>query len=170
LTYELHPQTVVRLVVAYEVNASRHVEERSVSLEELRRDCFLLISAILERQPHRAGQDCPEIWINGEGHVIEAIYPRSDTVDQDIIANSYTSLGSEEKTTVGLQYASSLDVRHRSKGRLRAISFGRRYQRHNNALNENSSLRSMWESLCDFDWPEPKSSSASSSDVTEIDW
>jgi hypothetical protein len=145
LTYELHPQTVVRMAVIHEVNGSRHTEEPSVSLEELRKDCFLLISVLLEQQPHRAGQNSPEIWINGEGHVIEAIYPRSDTVDQVTIPNPHTSLGSEENTTIGLQYASTLDVRHRPKGRLREIDIGSRYRRHNNALNENSSLRSTWE-------------------------
>jgi hypothetical protein len=95
LTYKLSPQAVVRFVVAHKINGVELVQQRNTSLETLRKDCFLLLSAVLKQNLDRAAKDCPDIWINGEGHVIEAIYPGSATADRDAIANSHSSLGTE---------------------------------------------------------------------------
>jgi hypothetical protein len=153
----------VRFVVAYEANGVKQDLERNILLQDLRKRCFLLLSLALDRHPNRTASatQAPEIWIDGEGNVIEAVFPAFGTDYKETITNPHTSLSMEEQLKLGLHYASSLDVRMRpNRPEDSPFDADTRFPLGQDRIwNAHCSLRSMWEALRDLEWPDPKEES-----------
>jgi hypothetical protein len=76
LMYKLRPYGLLR----FELRSTREdgLEECSnhaTTLLLLRKRIFVFISGIMEDYPWRKDDDCPEIWVNGYGQIVEVTYP-----------------------------------------------------------------------------------------------
>ena len=53
----------------------RYSETSSVSMAELRRNCFLLLSFVITSHAERVLDRCPQMWLNGSGQALRVFYP-----------------------------------------------------------------------------------------------
>jgi hypothetical protein len=171
LTYDLLPQSMV--LICIKTNHGEIRDEHAVSLEDIRKRCFLYISEIMENFPLQSCQKCPELWINGYGTVLGAFDQFIDLSQQGgYRSNSYAKLDDTDLLEIGREYATNLE--RRPAPMLPAISYTStsenkspnavRLQRWafpcgrkpNQALRECDDLRSMWISLKGLDWFEQR--------------
>lgn len=148
LTDGFSKRTIVRFAVTKQVGDFKHIEEHSMPLQQLRKDCFLLLSTILERHPERAIQDCPALWINAQGRVICASYPTFGMRDCETIDNPHASLSIKERHVLGKDYVYFLETKPGPQGGTTKLT----YWYYNHEPNVDGSLLSMWRSICDLDW------------------
>jgi hypothetical protein len=111
LTY--HFQTLAMLSVQARSGFANiaHNHEFNFTVAEMRRKCFVFLGSIIDQQPERLQQDCPEIWINGKGSIIEAVYPSQNGAVQDIFSNPYAYANTTTTTAMGIYYARLLETR-----------------------------------------------------------
>lgn len=158
LTYILRPYSVLRFNLTRPARQGLTSEVYTTTLASFRKDFFIFISSIMSEAPTSADLDCPEVWIDGCGHIIWATYPSTDKG----VKKHWPRIPSEHNSILsGDEYARSLEIESHEVESLEKESCSslclRRVRTHNNALNESESLCAMWTSLRDLDRPEEES-------------
>jgi hypothetical protein len=142
LTYGLRPHSLLRFILH---GKGLQKEVHVTTLESLRKAIFVFLSIIVDQDPDSASLECPEVWIDGHGNIIEAIYAATDKHAERSWPTQCRFLAPEEILSMGTAYAGSLVARPR-----RTLFLPCR--EHNLALTESNSLRAIWISLRDLDW------------------
>jgi hypothetical protein len=174
LTYPFRTPAMLSVQVRSDFENLAHNHEFNFTVAEIRRKCIIIIGSSIDQHPERLLQDCPEIWMNGKGSIIDAVYPSQNGAVQDTFSNPYAYADTATTTAMGIYYARSLETcttyvqcfkeqRSLEPGQVEGVDliWEYRYQqskhRHNDKLNKDNTLQSMWISLCDLDWPLPGS-------------
>jgi hypothetical protein len=156
LTYRLRPHSVL----CFSLQMQDHQNEVHVTtLETLRKAFFVFISSIMNKHPNSESLNCPEVWIDGHGNIIEGVYaPTEDRIERSW-PNEHSGLTQGQLLSEGLKYAQSLEAKPEPESlgaRARPVYLVERGRRHNNGLMASNSLRAMWKLLRDLDWPEER--------------
>jgi hypothetical protein len=167
LTYDLLAQSIILICIKTRGSESKH--EHAVSLETIRKRCFLFISKIMESCPAKRYQQCPQLWINGYGTVLGAVEQGIDSSQHGAIqVNPHANLDDTDLSNIGCNYATTLERRlwpirptlkrlFKDSGEVNNVVKLQEYHFHqgrriNHALRECEDLGSMWISLKDLDW------------------
>ncbi|KAH4935443.1 hypothetical protein HBI25_004650 [Parastagonospora nodorum] len=157
LTYKLRPYCLLR----FELRSTREdgLEECSnhaTTLLLLRKTLFVFISGIMEDYPWRKDDDCPEIWVNGYGQIVEATYPGVCDKGPQSVVNKDLDMAIDALELLGETYIKSLKNQVFSKTRSgaprRFVSLRSSWPERSNALNESASMKAFWKSLYHQDW------------------
>ncbi|KAF2246650.1 hypothetical protein BU26DRAFT_567002 [Trematosphaeria pertusa] len=148
LTYGLSFYSLLRFTLRCQRDGQEQLEECTLELHEMRRSCFILLSNILSGTLMEE-QECPQIWINGEGVAVQAVYPvdKNRTVNW-AIPRKITHMTNAEVECIQNSLLLGSDLHHDID------IWDRGYPSYNDALKKSKSLSAMWKSLRDLDWPE----------------
>jgi hypothetical protein len=89
----------VRFVLTYPRGQKFHREEHTVSLVDLQRRVFLLLSAVLihfSSDDDSVRRELPSIWINGRGDVVKASLPVEDKLGELFVGDAFETLNRSE--------------------------------------------------------------------------
>ena len=95
ITYKLKARSVIHFRLKRTEESTDYEADYIITLEDLRKKCFLLISPVLERHQLRANVTCPEIWINGLGAAVEGRYGQPMWVHGKTVLNTHMNLGND---------------------------------------------------------------------------
>jgi hypothetical protein len=168
LTYDLLEQSMI--VIRIKTNSGETKDEYAMSLELLRKRCFVFISDMMVNRSAQRYQQCPSLWIDGYGTVLGTDDHFIDSSQhRGYVSNSHAKVNDTELLKTGLEYAKDLERRpapmRPARNRMYMVEAKSdnatelqtrsmpHYPHPNQALRECDDLHSMWVSLKDLDWP-----------------
>ena len=94
----LHLTTTIRTSVRYPKDTKTAQVDATFSVEDLAQSIFLLLSDFLQQCPLENPRDLklPEIWIDGNGKLLRASYPATDSSPAYSVDNRHTTLRKSE--------------------------------------------------------------------------
>jgi len=91
----------VQLKKLSENNGANSAELATVTLGDLRREVFLLLTLIIQNSPDRQYEPLPHIWINGHGRVLGATYRPTAISPRETIQSESLHLSKDAIRTLG---------------------------------------------------------------------
>jgi hypothetical protein len=117
ITYNMHSNVKIQFMVESKAHAEIITTSFSIKLGLLRLNCYLLLSWVIRNHPDRTHGPCPQIWTNGKGQALKAVYPSTRFVPSKSLFNTYVTwsqrLPPSRKVTMGSGYAEVIKHEHR---------------------------------------------------------
>ncbi|KAH6642939.1 hypothetical protein C7974DRAFT_447774 [Boeremia exigua] len=149
LTYDLNKYTTVRFTVGALEPAGGTVETYEIQLQNLRRRCFILLSAAMLKAT--VDRIAPDIWIDGTGAAMEVSWPSSNS-GRARRGPGYPATESDLQS-LGRDYVERVTQKHERKGFWPWTLNGSVAQRCGELVDRNR-LHALWHALRILDWAE----------------
>jgi hypothetical protein len=91
MTYDSSSDSQIQFLLESKDQTETNPTSFSLKLGLLRLNCYLLLSWVIINHPHKTNLRCPQIWINGEGQALKAVYPSNGSVPSETLSDAYVT-------------------------------------------------------------------------------